>query len=496
MNDMKLYDLALHRAADLLKTRQITSVELTKSAIDRIEHTDSTIRAFVTHTFDLALEQANRVDEAISLGKALPPLAGIPMAIKDNISTKGVRTTCSSRMLENFFPPYDATVTRKLLSENHAVLLGKLNMDEFAMGSSTETSAFHKTTNPWNVNKVPGGSSGGAAASVSSKQIFYSIGSDTGGSIRQPASFCGVVGLKPTYGAVSRYGLIAYASSLDQIGPITRNVSDCARVFKAIVGHDEFDTTSLNRVWPDFESELSGEINGIIIGVPKEYFGQGLDDEVKYQIDEAIKRLAYLGANIEEISLPYTEYALSAYYIISCAEASSNLARFDGVKYGFRAHSFKDLDDMYCKTRSEGFGDEVKRRIMLGNFVLSSGYYDSYYLKALKTRTLIKKDFENAFSKVDIIVSPVSPSAAFRLGEKLDDPLKMYLTDVYTVPVNIAGLPAISVPCGLDASGMPVGMQLIGKHFSESLLLSVAYSFETNTEHHLKSPLIGDGVEL
>jgi len=493
---MKHYDLTLHQAADMLRSKKITSLELTKSAIDRIEHTEDYIRAFVTLTFDSALEQANRVDESISKGKSLPPLAGIPMAIKDNICTKDVRTTCSSRMLENFFPPYDATISKKLISENQGVMLGKLNMDEFAMGSSTETSAFHKTANPWDLGKVPGGSSGAAAASVAARQIFYAIGSDTGGSIRQPASFCGIVGVKPTYGAISRYGLIAYASSLDQIGPIARNVSDCARVLNVIVGHDELDSTSINRKWPNFESSLQDSIKGIRIGIPKEYFGQGLDDEVKRPIDEAIKKFVALGANIESISLPYTDYALSAYYIISCAEASSNLARFDGVKYGYRTPSFKDLDDMYCKTRNEGFGSEVKRRIMLGNFVLSSGYYDAYYLKALKMRTLIKQDFDNAFSKVDAIVSPTTPSVAFGFGEKLDDPLKMYLTDVYTVPVNIAGLPAISLPCGFDASGMPVGMQLIGKHFSESLLLNIAYTYEQNTDHHQKSPSIDCEVGL
>lgn len=493
---MKYHDLSLRQAAEMLRKREVTSLELTKSAINRIEQTERYIKAFVTLTFDFALEQAKRVDKALAQGFTLSPLAGIPMAIKDNICTKGIKTTCSSRMLEKFFPPYDATVSKKLLSENDGVMLGKLNMDEFAMGSSTENSAFHKTANPWNLSKVPGGSSGGAAASVSARQIFYSIGSDTGGSIRQPASFCGVVGLKPTYGAISRYGLIAYASSLDQIGPIARNVSDCARVLKAIVGHDERDTTSIYEMWPDFETGLSGDIRGIRIGIPEEYFGQGLDEEVKAQIDQAVNKLASLGANIEIISLPYTEYALSAYYIISCAEASSNLARFDGVKYGYRTSVFKDLDDMYCKTRNEGFGIEVKRRIMLGNFVLSSGYYDAYYLKALKTRTLIKRDFDNAFLKVDVIVSPTSPSVAFGFGEKLDDPLKMYLTDVYTVPVNIAGLPAISMPCGFDAKGMPVGMQLIGKHFSENLLLNVAYAYEQNTDHHLKSPSIDCEVGL
>jgi len=493
---MKNHDLTLLQAADMLKNRKITSLELTKSAIDRIEYTERDIKAFVTLTFDSALVQAKKVDIAISEGKSLPALAGIPMAIKDSICTKDVKTTCSSRMLENFFPPFNATVSEKLISENQGVMLGKLNMDEFAMGSSTETSAFHKTANPWDLSKVPGGSSGGAAASVSARQIFYSIGSDTGGSIRQPASFCGVVGLKPTYGAISRYGLIAYASSLDQIGPITRNVSDCAKVLNAIVGYDERDSTSVNVKWQDFESQLLNDIKGIRIGIPEEYFGHGLDDEVRHPIDEAIKKFASLGANIERISLPYTDYALSAYYIISCAEASSNLARFDGVKYGYRSPRFKDLDDMYCKTRNEGFGSEVKRRIMLGNFVLSSGYYDAYYLKALKTRTLIKRDFDNAFLKVDVILSPTTPSVAFGFGEKLDDPLKMYLTDVYTVPVNIAGLPAISLPCGFDSNGMPVGMQLIGKHFNESLLLNIAYIYEQNTDHHQKSPSIDCEVTL
>ena len=487
---MNLYDMTIQQAAKMLRQRAFTSQELTESAIGRIESTEKFVKSFITFEFDTALKQAKKVDEAISQGVSLPPLAGIPMAIKDNICTKDIKTTCASRMLENFYPPYDATVSKKLINDNYGVMLGKLNMDEFAMGSSTETSAYHKTANPWDFNRVSGGSSGGAAAAVAAKQVFYSLGSDTGGSIRQPAAFCGVVGLKPTYGAISRYGLIAYASSLDQIGPITRNVSDCASVLNAIAGHDELDSTSVNHSWPDFEAELLSDIRGIKIGIPKEYFDQGLDEEVKSTINEAIGKLAALGASIESISLPYTDYALSAYYIISCAEASSNLARFDGVKYGYRTSVFKDLEDLYCKTRSEAFGKEVKRRIMLGNFVLSSGYYDAYYLKALKTRTLIKQDFDNAFSKVDLIVSPTTPCVAFGFGEKLDDPLKMYLTDVYTVPVNIAGIPALSMPCGFDKKGMPIGMQIIGKHFSESLLLKVAYAFEQNTEHHQKSPII------
>lgn len=487
---MEYHDLTVRQAAAMLKNKKVSSLELTKAAINRIEKTEPHLRAFITLTIEKALQKAKRVDEAISKGESLNKLAGIPMALKDNICTKDVKTTCASRMLENFLPPYDATVSKNLIEDNNSVLLGKLNMDEFGMGSSTETSAFHITANPWNLKKVAGGSSGGGAAAVASKQIYYSIGSDTGGSIRQPASFCGVVGLKPTYGVVSRYGLIAYASSFDQIAPITRDVFDCAIVLNAIVGHDTLDTTSVENKWNDFESYLTGNIEGIKIGIPKEYFGEGLNGEVKLKINNAIKKMSSLGAEFEEISLPLTEYALSTYYILSCAEASSNLARLDGVKYGYRTSSFNNLDELYCKTRNEAFGSEVKRRIMLGNFVLSSGYYDSYYLKALKTRTLIKQDFDKAFSKVDAILSPTSPSVAFGLGEKLNDPLGMYLTDVYTVPTNIAGLPAISVPCGHDSQGMPIGMQLIGRSFSEHILLNIAFTFEQNTDHHKISPSI------
>jgi len=484
------HDLTISEISTLLKEKEVSAFELTKNAINRIEQTDKSVKAFVTTTFDGALKQARRVDEAIAGGEFISPLAGIPMGLKDNICTKSIRTTCSSKMLESFIPPYDATVSRKLKEDNLAVLLGKLNMDEFAMGSSTETSAFHKTSNPWDRTKVSGGSSGGSAASVAARQVFYALGTDTGGSIRQPASFCGVVGLKPTYGAVSRYGVVAYASSLDQVGPITRNVSDCAAVLNAIAGYDNADSTSVNMKYPDYCAQLKNDVKGVKIGIPDEYFGQGLDSEVKSSINRAVEKLCSLGAIVDTVSLPHTEYALAAYYIISCAEASSNLARFDGVKYGYRTPDFTDLNDMYRKTRSEGFGSEVKRRIMLGNYVLSSGYYDAYYLKALKTRTLIKKDFENAFARFDVLLSPTTPSVAFGFGEKMDDPLKMYLTDVYTVPINIAGLPAISLPCGLSREGLPIGMQLIGKHFAESTLLRIAYTFEQNTEYHKILPLI------
>lgn len=485
---IRLEGLTLKKLHQMLVRRDITSAELVKHSISTIKDKEKSLCAFVTTSFDEAERQAGYVDELIRQNVEVSELAGIPMGLKDNICTKNIRTTCGSRMLENFVPTYEATVSKKLMENNLAVLMGKLNMDEFAMGSSTETSFFGITTNPWNKLKVAGGSSGGSAAAVASNQVFYALGSDTGGSIRQPAAFCGIVGLKPTYGLVSRSGVVAYASSLDQVGTLTRNVSDCAVVLNAIAGYDSKDSTSVNNVFEACSVENTYSLKGLKIGLPIEYFGDGIDLEVKESILKAAEKLSSLGAEIESVTLPHTDYALAAYYIISCAEASSNLARFDGVKFGYRTESFNDLNEMYVKTRTEGFGSEVKRRIMVGNYVLSSGYYDAYYSKATKVRTLIKNDFDNIFNRFDAILSPTTPTAAFNIGEKINDPLKMYMTDVYTVPVNIAGLPAISIPCGFNIEGLPIGMQLIGKQFSENVLLNIAYAYEQNTDHHKKFP--------
>ncbi len=476
---MNLYELTAHELGDMLKSKQISATELTQSVLDKIDVTEEKIGGYVTVTKDVALESAKQADERISKGEN-SPLLGIPVAVKDNICTKDILTTCSSKMLYNFVPPYDATVVTKL-KENGAVILGKANMDEFAMGSSTENSYFKKTHNPYDLNKVPGGSSGGSAAVVAANEAICSLGSDTGGSIRQPASYCSVVGLKPTYGMVSRYGLIAFASSLDQIGPLTKDVTDCALMMNVITGHDKFDSTSLDVEYPDYTKSLVNDVKGMKIGLPKQYLGEGISDEVKNAVISAAKTYESLGATIEEFDMPYTDFALAAYYIISSAEASSNLARYDGVKYGYRAESFDDLTDMYLKTRSEGFGAEVKRRIMLGTYVLSSGYYDAYYKKAQQTRTLIRKAFSDAFDKYDLILSPATTSTAFNIGEKISDPLQMYMGDICTVSVNIAGLPAIVAPCGFGADGMPIGMQLIGKAFSEPQLIQAAYTFEQNT---------------
>ena len=476
---MNLYELTAHELGDMLKSKQISALELTQSVLNKIDLAEDKIGGYVTITKDVALENAKMADEKIANGEH-SPLLGIPVAVKDNICTKDILTTCSSKMLYNFVPPYDATVVTKL-KENGAVILGKANMDEFAMGSSTENSYFKKTHNPYNLNKVPGGSSGGSAAVVAANEAICSLGSDTGGSIRQPASYCSVVGLKPTYGMVSRYGLIAFASSLDQIGPLTKDVTDCALMMNVITGHDKFDSTSLDVEYPDYTKSLVNDVKGMKIGLPKQYLGEGISDEVKNAVISAAKTYESLGATIEEFDMPYTDFALAAYYIISSAEASSNLARYDGVKYGYRAEKFDDLTDMYLKTRSEGFGAEVKRRIMLGTYVLSSGYYDAYYKKAQQTRTLIRKAFGDAFEKYDLILSPATTSTAFNIGEKISDPLEMYMGDICTVSVNIAGLPAIVVPCGFGADGMPIGMQLIGKAFSEPQLIQAAYTFEQNT---------------
>ena len=460
-----------------MKNGEVSSVEITKSVFERIKAVEPKIDAYVTLDEENALKAAQEIDNKRAAGEELPELAGIPIGIKDNISTKGLKTTCSSKMLENYVPPFNATVMNKVY-ENGMVVTGKLNMDEFAMGSSTENSYFKPTHNPHDIDRIPGGSSGGSAAAVAACEAIVSLGSDTGGSIRQPASYCGVVGLKPTYGSVSRFGLVAFASSLDQIGPLGRTVKDVAMLQSVINGHDRMDATSAYRTYSDLSAGLESGVSGLKIGLPKEYFGKGIDDEVKSGILNAVKALEAQGAVVKEISLPSTDYALSSYYIISSAEASSNLARYDGVRYGFRAEEYDGLIDMYEKTRSEGFGDEVKRRIMLGTFVLSSGFYDAYYKKAKLLQRRISEEFSEAFSDVDIIATPTVPTTAFKIGENTDDPLKMYATDICTVTVNIAGLPAISVPCGKDSKNLPIGLQLIGEKFTEQKLLNTAYTYE------------------
>ena len=474
---MDITKLTVHELQDKLKSKEITVTDITKAYIKNIEEKEKDIGAFVTTLEDEAIKKSEEIQEKIEKGENLGNLAGIPIGIKDNICTKGIKTTCSSKMLENFVSPYDATVMEKINNEN-MINLGKLNMDEFAMGGSTEYSYFHKTKNPWNLNKVPGGSSGGSAAAVAANMVPWALGSDTGGSIRQPASFCGVVGLKPTYGLVSRYGLVAFASSLDQIGPITKDVKDCAMLLNIIAGHDERDSTSANTEKIDYVKALKNDVKGLKIGVPKEFFGEGINEEVKEKLNEAIEKYKELGAEVEECSLDIAKYSLAAYYIIACAEASSNLGRFDGIRYTYRTKEYKNLKELYKKTRSEGFGPEVKRRIILGTYVLSSGYYDAYYKKAQKVRTLVMNEFKKAFEKYDILLTPTSPTVAFDIGSKSNNPLEMYLADICTVSVNIAGLPGISIPCGQDKEGMPIGMQLIGKRFDESTILNAAYTFE------------------
>ena len=484
---MSLYQLTAHELHDKLKAREITAVELVESIYERIEEVEPQVKGYLTLTKEIALEQADAADAGFQNGNEMPPLAGIPIAIKDVICTKDVRTTCASKILSNFVPPYDATVMSKLHQQG-AVMIGKTNMDEFAMGSSTENSAYQLTHNPWDLETIPGGSSGGSAAVVSADTAICSLGSDTGGSIRQPAALCGVVGMKPTYGRVSRYGLVAFASSLDQIGPFTKDVTDCALVLNAICGKDEMDSTSVDVPVPDFTQSLINDVEGLKIGVPKEYFAEGLDTEVADCVHLAIGELEKLGASVEEISLPHTDYAIATYYIIAPAEASANLARYDGVRYGYRTEEPADLINMYKKTRSEGFGQEVKRRIMLGTFALSAGYQDAYYRKAQKARTLIKSDFDAAFEKVDVIATPTSPTPAFKIGERTADPLQMYLCDVMTTPASHSGLPGISIPCGFVQSGLPVGLQLLAAPFAEEKVLRVAYTFEQNTDHHLQKP--------
>lgn len=474
---MEITKLTVHELKEKLANKELTITEITKVYIDRINEKEKDIGAFVTTLEEQSLQKAKEIEEKVKTNEIKGALAGIPIGIKDNICTKGIHTTCSSKMLENFISPYDATVMEKINNEN-MINLGKLNMDEFAMGGSTEYSAFNATKNPWNLNKVPGGSSGGSAAAVASGMVPWALGSDTGGSIRQPASFCGVVGMKPTYGLVSRYGLVAFASSLDQIGPITKDVEDCAMLLNVITGHDEKDSTSENREKVDYTLSLKNDVKGMKIGVPKEFFGEGIGPEVKQKLEEAIEKYKELGAEVEEFSLDIANYALATYYIIACAEASSNLGRFDGIRYGYRTPNYDNLKDIYKNSRSEAFGSEVKRRIILGTYVLSSGYYDAYYKKAQQVRTLVQSKFDEAFSKYDVILTPTSPTTAFNIGEKKENPLEMYLADICTVSVNIAGLPGISIPCGVDKEGMPIGMQLIGQKFSEETLLNAAYTFE------------------
>ena len=481
---MELYQLTIHELHDMLKKGETTSEAITESVLGRIKAVDGKVKAYITVTEDLARMQAREADKRIKAGDS-SPLLGIPIAVKDNMCTDGIRTTCASKILENFVPPYDATVVRNLKQAGY-VLCGKPNMDEFAMGSSTENSGFFITKNPWDLERIPGGSSGGSAAAVAAGECIGSLGSDTGGSIRQPASCCGVVGLKPTYGRVSRFGLVAFASSLDQIGPITKDVTDSALLMNVISGHDERDSTSANIPSPDYTKALKKDVKGMKIGLPKEYFIEGMDPEVEKAVKDAVKTLEGLGAKVTEVTLPHTDYAVATYYILATSEASSNLARYDGVKYGLRTQSPKDLMDMYMKTRDEGFGPEVKRRIMLGTYALSAGYYDAYYKKGQQVRTLIKRDFDEAFKTVDVIATPTAPTAAFKIGEKSSDPLQMYLSDIFTISVNLAGIPGLSLPCGFTSSNLPIGLQLLGKHFDEESILHAAFAYEQATEWHMK----------
>mgnify|MGYP001417666946 FL=1 len=483
---MALFDHKLTELHDLLHKKEVSVSDLVDEAYKRISETDEKVQAFLTLDEENARKKAKELDEKLSRDEEKGLLFGIPIGIKDNIVTKGLRTTCASKILENFDPIYDATVMEKLQKAD-AITIGKLNMDEFAMGSSTENSAFQLTRNPWDLERVPGGSSGGSAAAVAAGQVPFALGSDTGGSIRQPAAFCGVVGLKPTYGRVSRFGLVAFASSLDQIGPITRNVEDNAYLLQAISGLDPHDSTSANVEVPNYAAALTGDVKGLKIAVPKEYLGEGVQEEVRQSVLDALKVLEKLGATWEEVSLPHSKYGVATYYLLASSEASSNLARFDGIRYGYRTKNADNLIDLYKNTRAEGFGDEVKRRIMLGTFALSSGYYDAYYKKAQQVRTLIKKDFEDIFETYDVIIGPTTPTPAFKIGEKIDDPLTMYANDILTIPVNLAGVPGISIPCGF-ADGLPLGLQIIGKHFDESTVYRVAYAFEQATDYHKQKP--------
>ena len=484
---MKLHELTIQEAHHLLKTKEISSVELTRAVLDRIKAVESKIDAFITIAEKTAMQQARAADQKIAAGHC-GALTGIPLAIKDVICTRGIQTTCASKILQNFIPPYSATVIQKL-EQAGAVILGKTNMDEFAMGSSTENSGFKITRNPWDLTRVPGGSSGGSAAAVAADMCLGALGSDTGGSIRLPASYCGTVGMKPTYGRVSRYGLVAFASSLDQIGPLAKNVADCATMLNSIVGYDPADSTSVPQDVPDYATALQKGLKGIRIGIPREYAATGgMNPEVVNAINNAVQVIEDLGAEKMDVSLPHTEYAVAVYYVIAPSEASSNLARYDGVKYGVRDKDQKELIQMYRRTRSQGFGPEVQRRIIIGTYCLSAGYYDAYYGKASQVRSLIIEDFKKAFEKCDVILCPVAPTPAFKIGEKVDDPLTMYLTDIFTLSANLAGLPGMSIPCGFSKEGLPIGLQLMGKHFAEEMLLKVAYNFEQATEFHKKRP--------
>ncbi|WP_141430389.1 Asp-tRNA(Asn)/Glu-tRNA(Gln) amidotransferase subunit GatA [Bacillus sp. 03113] len=485
---MSLFDYKVAELHELLHKKEISVTDLVLESYKRIDEVEDKVQAFLTLDKERAIETAKKLDEKLGTDESKGLLFGMPIGVKDNIVTKELRTTCASKILDNFDPIYDATIVNKLHSAE-TVIIGKLNMDEFAMGSSTENSSYQKTKNPWNLDTVPGGSSGGSAASVASGEVLFSLGSDTGGSIRQPASFCGVVGLKPTYGRVSRFGLVAFASSLDQIGPITRTVEDNAFLFQAIAGVDPMDSTSAPIEVPNFSEALTGDVKGLKIAVPKEYLGEGVGEAARQSVLDALKVLEKLGATWEEVSLPHSKYALATYYLLSSSEASANLSRFDGIRYGYRTQDAENLIDLYKKTRAEGFGDEVKRRIMLGTFALSSGYYDAYYKKAQKVRALIKKDFEDVFAKYDVIVGPTTPTPAFKIGEKVDDPLTMYANDILTIPVNLAGVPGISVPCGF-ANGLPLGLQIIGKHFDEKTVYQVAHAFEQATDYHKQKPVL------
>ncbi|HEY3303536.1 MAG TPA: Asp-tRNA(Asn)/Glu-tRNA(Gln) amidotransferase subunit GatA [Candidatus Binatia bacterium] len=483
---MSLHTLTIHELSAKLKKREVSSVELTEAVFARISSAEARLHSYITLCRESALAEAKRADERLKSDGDESPLLGIPIALKDIFLTEGVLTTCASKILGNFIPPYDATVVKKL-NAGGAVIVGKTNMDEFAMGSSTENSAFAVTRNPWNTERVPGGSSGGSAAAVAADECIAALGTDTGGSIRQPAACCGIVGLKPTYGRVSRYGVIAFASSLDQVGPMTKDTMDSALMLEAIAGHDPADSTSVPAPVPPYASYLDGNVKGLKVGLPKEYFIPGMQPLVEKAVHDAVRTLGRNGAEVVDVSLPYTEYAVAVYYLIATAEASSNLARYDGMKYGYRAPA-KDLAETYFKTRQEGFGPEVKRRIMLGTYALSSGYYDAYYLKAQKVRALIKRDFEEAFKKCDVIVTPTAPTTAFKVGAKTADPLEMYLSDIFTISVNLAGLPGLSLPCGFDSESMPIGLQIIGKHFDEATMLKVAYAYEQATEWHKSKP--------
>jgi aspartyl-tRNA(Asn)/glutamyl-tRNA(Gln) amidotransferase subunit A len=486
---MKLHELTIQGAHQLLKKKEISSEELTRAILGRINDVDSQVDAFVTVVEEMAMEQAKEADRQISAGQC-EPLTGIPLGIKDLICTRNLRTSCASKILENYMPPYDATVIKKIKKAG-AVIIGKLNMDEFAMGSSTENSGLKITHNPWDLDRIPGGSSGGSAAAVAADMCLGALGSDTGGSIRQPASHCGVVGMKPTYGRVSRFGLVAFASSLDQIGPLAKNITDCAYLLNTIAGHDSADSTSVAVDVPDYTASLNGDLKGLKIGIPKEYFiTDGLDSEVAASVNSAIQRIEALGAERVEISLPHTKFAVAVYYVIAPSEASSNLARYDGVKYGFRDDADADLIGMYRKTRSRGFGPEVQRRIIIGTYCLSAGYYDAYYGKASQVRTLIMTDFHNAFDICDVILCPVAPTPAFKIGEKIDDPLTMYLSDIFTLSANLAGIPGMSIPCGFSKHGLPIGLQLMAKHFNEEMLFKIAYNFEQATDFHKRKPNI------